>query len=493
MITHSFEDVMNEIITSIKYAVILAVAFYSFARLTKSKLNAALLLDIFFATGLGIAVVYATYYFKALAPMAMLLAIFVYSLCRHRMSVLTTATLSIISFGISIALYGASYVLTLPIAFILFVALNDGIARNIIMISILSALQLTAVFLIFRIKRLKSGIDTKNHSEYIDILLILSLLAIFVFSLFYTDFLTTTVAPIISITMLVGCILMTVFILKHITQHYRKRIYTRNETLYEQRIDALEAKQAELIKQNEELAAIIHRDNKLIPAIVGSAKRLVADIDGGDEVADMIDKLECISEERARAVRDYQASAEPSAVPKTGDTSVDAVLNYLYGRAARENISIVFRISENSVPLLLEKATDKIDVNTALCDLGENALIAVKNAAAAKVLVAFGVENGAPSVSFYDNGEYFDDRVIAGLGKRRITTHKDDGGNGIGLVTLFKILQKYDASYSLDERLENSDYVKCVKIIFDGKHTTSVFTARRDIKRKTADLIGIPV
>lgn len=483
---------MNEIITAIKYTAILTVAFYSFARLAKSKLNATALIDILFATGLGIAIVYSTYYFKALAPMAMLLTIFIYSLCRYRKPFLITATLSIISFGISIALYGASCLISMPIGLILYITLNDGNTRNIVLISMSSVIQLASVFCLFHIKRLKSGMDMKNRTEYIDILLILSLLAIFVFSILYAD-LATTVVPIISITLLVGCILMTVFILKHITQHYRKRIYMRNEMLYEQRIDALEAKQAELIKQNEELAAIIHRDNKLIPAIVGSAKRLVADIDGGDEVADMIDKLECISEERARAVRDYQTSAEPSAVPKTGDTSVDAVLNYLYGRAARENISIVFRISENSVPLLLEKATDKIDVNTALCDLGENALIAVKNAAAAKVLVAFGVENGAPSVSFYDNGEYFDDRVIAGLGKRRITTHKDDGGNGIGLVTLFKILQKYDASYSLDERLENSDYVKCVKIIFDGKHTTSVFTARRDIKRKTADLIGIPV
>lgn len=483
---------MNEIITAIKYTAILTVAFYSFARLAKSKLNATALIDILFATGLGIAIVYSTYYFKALAPMAILLTIFIYSLCRYRKPFLITATLSIISFGISIALYGASCLISMPIGLILYITLNDANTRNIVLISMSSVIQLASVFCLFHIKRLKSGMDMKNRTEYIDILLILSLLAIFVFSILYAD-LATTVVPIISITLLVGCILMTVFILKHITQNYRKRIYMRNETLYEQRIDALEAKQAELIKQNEELAAIIHRDNKLIPAIVGSAKRLVADIDGGDEVADMIDKLECISEERARAVRDYQASAEPSAVPKTGDTSVDAVLNYLYGRAARENISIVFRISENSVPLLLEKATDKIDVNTALCDLGENALIAVKNAAAAKVLVAFGIENGAPSVSFYDNGEYFDDRVIAGLGKRRITTHKDDGGNGIGLVTLFKILQKYDASYSLDERLENSDYVKCVKIIFDGKHTTSVFTARRDIKRKTADLIGIPV
>ncbi|MCM1368515.1 MAG: GHKL domain-containing protein [Roseburia sp.] len=482
---------MNIILTAIKYAVMLIIAFFSFARLTKSKVNAAIAIDIAFAAALGIGAAYATYYIKALAPAALLLSIFLFTLPRYRRSVLTTATSDIIAFGIAIAVYGASYLITLPIGLAVFVLCDGEAARDIIMISIISAAQITLAILFFRSKRIKSGIDARG--EYINLMLLVSLLGIFIFSLLFAEDVTASVIPIISVTLLVGGILIATYVSKHITQNYRKRIYKRNEALYEQRINALEAEQAELKKQNEELAAVIHRDNKLIPAIATAAKRLAADVGGGNELTEIVDRLEAVAKDRNRAIENARANSDRAAVPKTGDAALDAVLYFLYNTAARENISIGFRISENAVPLLLERATDKIDINTVLCDLGENALIAVKGVADAKVLVSIDVEDGqSPCVCFYDNGARFDDKVIADLGRRRVTTHKDDGGSGIGLVTLFKILQKYDASFSLDERLEGGDYVKCVKVAFDGKRTTSVLTADRTIRKIIdPDPIGI--
>ena len=71
----------------------------------------------------------------------------------------------------------------------------------------------------------------------------------------------------------------------------------------------------------------------------------------------------------------------------------------------------------------------------------------------------------------YDSGEYFSKDVLKKLGKKRATTHKKDGGTGIGLMTTFEILKKYNASFSIDETINNPQYTKCVAITFDDKHT----------------------
>jgi hypothetical protein len=108
---------------------------------------------------------------------------------------------------------------------------------------------------------------------------------------------------------------------------------------------------------------------------------------------------------------------------------------------------------------------------TLICDLGENAIIATKEKLNGNILLSFGLtEELVPYFNFYDNGSFFDKKVIANMGRRRITTHKEDGGNGIGLMTLFEILNKYNASYSLNEQLINSEFTKCIEVTFDGLH-----------------------
>ena len=83
-----------------------------------------------------------------------------------------------------------------------------------------------------------------------------------------------------------------------------------------------------------------------------------------------------------------------------------------------------------------------------------------------------------PVISVYDSGNNFSKEVIKHLGKRRYTTHKDSGGTGIGLMNTFKLLKEYNASFSIEENIDNPSYTKIVSIIFD-KNGTKTYNGLR--------------
>ena len=57
------------------------------------------------------------------------------------------------------------------------------------------------------------------------------------------------------------------------------------------------------------------------------------------------------------------------------------------------------------------------------------------------------------TISVFDSGDFFSKEVIKRLGKKRYTTHKDTGGSGIGMMTVFELLKIYNASFSINEKI----------------------------------------
>ncbi|MDE7181660.1 MAG: hypothetical protein K2O41_01330 [Clostridia bacterium] len=332
---------------------------------------------------------------------------------------------------------------------------------------------LLAVFLIYRIRRFRSGISVQNNDGTVELLLLISILSVFLFTLFYAADIATSPFEIIILSIIFCGLGFIVLWKKHITNSYHNKIHKRNEYLYEQRIEEYEKERGELLNNNAELSKIIHRDNKLIPALSAAVQKLIASAPDKKDFKDLLEQIEQLSAERKEVIEDYQTKSDT--LPKTGNTALDAVIHFLHNKALQSGISAEFKIDGASIPLLLDNVKDHTDLNTILCDLGENAIIAAKHVADGKICVAFGVDGeNVPSLNFYDNGARFDEKVLANMGKKRITTHKSEGGSGIGLMTLFEILNKYNASYCLDEQSDYGDYTKQIKISFDNLHNISV-------------------
>ena len=463
---------LKTILSIFKYSILFLVCFYGYIKLTKGKFGWINLLDLLAAIGLSTALYFATSQLRVLFPICFLLFSCLYILLRVRRSVLNTVTISVISCGIAILTMTFAFIFSIPIEYILFLTVKDETILTTISLILMVAIQLLLTFLIFKIKRFKNGITTNANDGSIEVLLLTSILAIFIYSVGYTDNLNNQFVFEIMLLILIFCGLALIFVWrKHITNAYHKKIYDRNEAIYEQRITAYEQDKEDLLNQNAELAKIIHRDNKLIPAMVMAVKELIATVPQNEELNALLEQLEELSAEHKEIIDSYQATTD--ILPKTNSIPIDAVLHYILSKAKQNNIEFNVTVAEGCIPALLSK-TAMTDLTTILCDLGENAVIATKNVPDGKILVSFEYSEAKhPCICFYDNGALFDEKVIANMGKRKITTHKNDGGSGIGLMTLFEILNKYNASYCLDER-QTEQFTKRIQLTFDNLNKVEI-------------------
>lgn len=463
---------ISDIIALIKYTGLFVCSFYCFIKLSQIKFRLINILDLLATVLFAAALYYATKHLRLLVPIGFLILTFLYSWARYRKPVLNTVTMSTISCGITIATMAAAGIVTFPLGIITFRFIPNETVRNIITVCVVFVLQIVAVFLICRIKRLKSGISIQNSNGTIEFLLLASILSIFLMTLLYTDNISDSPATIIVITITFCGLALIVWWKKHVTGNYQKELYKRNENYYEQRLAENENERAELLKQNKDLAEIIHRDNKFIPAMEAAVEMILEKEPDNKDYQQMLSQLKILYAERYDAINTYQSKADN--LPKTESSALNGIIRFVNSQAVQNNISAEFEVNGAAIHSLTEIFKGSLELNTLILDLGINAIIAAKGVADGKILIAFEITEVGPSISFYDNGPPFDKAVIENMGKKRITTHKNDGGSGIGLMTLFGILNKYNASYHLNEKTEKYGFTKCVKISFDNQHTTTI-------------------
>ena len=72
-----------------------------------------------------------------------------------------------------------------------------------------------------------------------------------------------------------------------------------------------------------------------------------------------------------------------------------------------------------------------------------------------------------------DSGKEFDKNVLHHMGRRKMTTRLDKGGSGTGLMTVSRLLQKYDADFVVEPPAEKdiSRFIKTVAVRFDARDT----------------------
>ena len=60
--------------------------------------------------------------------------------------------------------------------------------------------------------------------------------------------------------------------------------------------------------------------------------------------------------------------------------------------------------------------------------------------------------------------------TLVHLGTMKITTHKHEGGSGIGLSNAFDLFRQYNASFIVEEfAYADLSYTKKITVCFDGK------------------------
>lgn len=345
----------------------------------------------------------------------------------------------------------------------------------------------------FRLKRLKNGMPFLTNPVFNNIGIYISMLVLFV-AMLLNNGNDNPIYAFAVIFILMSLIFIIVWWKSQLTKSY---IYKLKNKEIEELNNTLENKNKRIKEMENEiscLSKIIHKDNKLIPAMELAVKNFLNNPESGNG-NNLVIELERLSEERKGIVHSLELSNKK--LISTNILSIDSLMNYFLNKTYENGIDFNINTTGN-VKDIVENVISESDLNTLVADIIENAVISTKYNNGHHILAIFDAENRNFSIDIFDSGEKFDVNVLLNFGIKKITTHGNDSGSGIGLMTTHEILSKYKASFAIEEfETTNSSYTKKVSIVFDSKNLFTLKSKRTPeeifLLTKRKDLIFEPV
>lgn len=354
----------------------------------------------------------------------------------------------------------------------------------------LAIIQFILLYLFFRIKRFKDGIpflkEGNYHKKIDDIGWIISILIIFsctVLSTIKEYSIRTGIAIILGI----GGLLMINWVRKSITKHYKEKMKERTIEIQAEQIEKKDEIINNLKMELSDVLKINHKYNHKISAMERLASKLKVNEEFSDEYSDIIDAINDLSKEYKE---EFSLIENTDFLPKTEIFSLDNILEYMKKEANKENILFELQL-ECDVEKITSNIINKGKLEVLLADHIKNAIIAIdsSNRSNKKIQVTMYKVNGVYEISISDTGIEFEIETLMKLGTRRITTHANNGGTGIGFMTTFETLKEYKASLIIEEYDSNTtDYTKSIIIRFDNLNEYIIRSYRADeIRIKSID------
>lgn len=337
-------------------------------------------------------------------------------------------------------------------------------------------IQILLIYLVFKSKRFQNGIrllTQNNHALLGAIISITFIICLSVISIYKSNILSIQTAVIIHAT--IWALLILVFWNHRITQTYREKLRLANEKSLEDEL-ANKLTEIEFLKaDNERLSRLIHKDNKLIPAMHMAVTDFLENVDEltteelsahGHELSLQLHKM---ADDRQGILN--EAPTKTNTLPQTGIHTVDGVLSYMETRAAKENIIYKLHIEDN-IKELIPNFVSEDDLCHLLSDLIENAIIATRYSTNQKqIKIHLGTLKNTFLLEISDSGIEFDVETYQHLGYEKHTTHAEHGGSGIGLMDIWKIKKQNKISLQIYEYPPDSTaYTKKISFVFDRKN-----------------------
>lgn len=292
-------------------------------------------------------------------------------------------------------------------------------------------LELLLIFLLFKIKRLRRGMPFLYQigSSATGFILSCFILLIVTIISFYDSIPDMQFLFLLIALFLIGLLLYCWWRFR-ITRDYREKLRQAELKALQNELIEKDNRIRKLEENNDALAKIIHKDNKLIPA--------------------------------------------------TGVCVLDALFTYMQQRALAQNINFSLHITGNIVKMT-EDVISGEDLSHLLADLLENAMIAIGDNEVRSLSVCLCHDEDTSTLEISDSGNAFDVQLFEDFGQTRHTTHKDSGGSGIGLMDIWKIKKQYRASLHIIEYTPGTSiFTKKIALFFDRKNHYLIQTYRRN-------------
>lgn len=448
----------------IKYITLILCAAYTVTRIMNIRKRPAVCICsffLFYSIAECIVICILRYYIPAIS----LLAMVIFAMPMHRLLLgvenVSTMVATILSYGITYA----EYVLAVLLggAFYNIFAVKNS-TEDIILCVDIAVFQIILSCLFFKIRRFSHGFSFLTNLQYGDIVVHITIAILMILSFVgmdpHNDYIFT-----MCLCLIILCGMVLWF-------GYRSRIRQKyREQIVEEKIKELEETISELKQDNDRLSEIIHRDNKLIPALDLAVKNflLTADCDDSQErrimnAQKIMKQISEITKEREGVICSYERSHFPEDI--TGVPGIDALFLLMKHRAAERCISI--RFSANcDFHSMISNMISEHELSTILADLIENAIISANDSKDVKEVMVEIINTDHYKLCISDSGPAFSKEVLRKFGRERITTHADTGGSGIGLITIMNICRKHNASILIADSVHRP-YTKTVTVCFDG-------------------------
>ncbi|RGI43172.1 sensor histidine kinase [Roseburia sp. OM04-10BH] len=344
-------------------------------------------------------------------------------------------------------------------------------------------LELLLIFLLFKIKRLRRGMPFLYQigSSATGFILSCFILLIVTIISFYDSIPDMQFLFLLIALFLIGLLLYCWWRFR-ITRDYREKLRQAELKALQNELIEKDNRIRKLEENNDALAKIIHKDNKLIPAMELAVCEYLEDgITDGDtrkKGEQLSNELKTMAQDRKGTLNSYRH--DEHSLPVTGVCVLDALFTYMQQRALAQNINFSLHITGNIVKMT-EDVISGEDLSHLLADLLENAMIAIGDNEVRSLSAYLCHNEDSCTIEISDSGNAFDVQLFEDFGQTRHTTHKDSGGSGIGLMDIWKIKKQYCASLHIIEYAPGtSTFTKKISLVFDRKNHYLIQTYRRN-------------
>ena len=392
---------------------------------------------------------------------------------------------NIISYAIcSFCLLISSILLFIPYRLI-------GIPNDYIFLPFILLLQFIFIFSFFKIKKLKNGFDFINNrlnNDFADIIIIyVSIAIMLIYSLLGTFLEDISVIKNNSlIILLIFGIVMFLIIQKSLQMYYKQKLLERTMKEYEKEIEDKDEIINELKDEKFNVSKITHKfynRQKALELLVKENIKMKKEISDELVSQNVLNIVKSLTDEYTQEFEKIKVLPE---LPKTGILEIDSIFRYMQSESNKNNINFQLKIIGN-IYTLINNIIPKSKLETLIGDHIRDAINAVKlsDKESKDIFVILGNRDDKYELAIYDTGIEFKIDTLIKLGTEAVTTNKDKGGNGIGFVTTFEIINETKASLIITEYESSNQYTKSVTIRFDGKKEYKIISYRmEEIKNK---------
>lgn len=390
----------------------------------------------------------------------------------------STLGITLISFSISYCSFTlAIIIVTLSILLPFF---NHKPYPQTLFMVIVGMVQCLLIYLILKIKRFQHGMPfmRKPGSSNIGAIIGSFILIIYTFAPL-PDSGNRLGEALIIFTVLVCFNLIIHWWQSQLTKSYQKYLRELELESMHTELQQNAMKIKELEKKNEELGRLIHKDNKLIPAMEHAVSEYLSSgsSDAGflSQGQALLTELKELAETR-KGILDTLSSSSIASF-QTGIPALNIMLSYMSERARANNISFSCTIipeALNALPVNLPSGK----LSHLLSDLLENSIIACSYATVKQIQLQIYQTRGFFTVEISDSGIPFEIPTLISFGLKKASTHLDHGGSGIGLMDIWKIKEETHASIHIHEYETASPFSKKIYLVFDKKSKYIIHTWR---------------